>query len=205
MKSIVRLGSMGGLLLSLLIGCDSPDGRLVELSERSAERQAEQNAQMARQSQEVATASRALVEADAKARAELLATQQKLQQGLQAERSHLNHQHEDLASQRQELVADQQELVSDRHQLVETIQREPVIAQTLLTTAVIIGSLLPLVLGFKILHALGPEDHEQGLADLLVLELVDEQSPLLLAQQRALPALGALEQDLPQLPDESAA
>ena len=66
------------MILVVLAGCES-DERIVKLSERSLERQAEQNQQIAQQSREVTAATRAVVEADAAARRELIATQQRLQ------------------------------------------------------------------------------------------------------------------------------
>jgi hypothetical protein len=51
----------------LFTGCDD-DQRLVELSKEAADRQAEQNHAMARQSQQTAEATKELMAADAKAR-----------------------------------------------------------------------------------------------------------------------------------------
>ncbi len=61
----------------LICGCGTsePDGRYEQLVEKTLEQQAAQNQAMAKQSQEVAEATRQLVEADAKARQEMAATQ----------------------------------------------------------------------------------------------------------------------------------
>jgi hypothetical protein len=64
------------LIASLLLsGCGGGDERLVRLSEEAANRQAKQNQEMARQNQQTAEATKELVAADAKARAELTALQ----------------------------------------------------------------------------------------------------------------------------------
>jgi len=64
-------------LVVLICGCGTsePDGRYEQLVEKTLEQQAAQNQAMAKQSQEVAEATRQLVEADAKARQEMAATQ----------------------------------------------------------------------------------------------------------------------------------
>jgi hypothetical protein len=64
-----------GISLFFVVGCGSTDERLVELSEKSLARQAEQNQQMLKQSAQVAQATRQLVTADAQAREELIAAQ----------------------------------------------------------------------------------------------------------------------------------
>ena len=64
-----RTGPLVFLFLAVA-GCGATDDRLVDLSERSLARQAEQSQQMAQQSTEVVQATRQLVEADAQARAQ---------------------------------------------------------------------------------------------------------------------------------------
>jgi hypothetical protein len=64
-----------GTLLSFVAGCGTADSRLVELSERSLARQAEQNQEMSKQSQQVAQATKDLVAADALARKEVVTSQ----------------------------------------------------------------------------------------------------------------------------------
>ena len=64
-------------LVVLICGCGTsePDGRYEQFVEKTLEQQAAQNQAMAKQSQEVAEATRQLVEGDAKARQEIAATQ----------------------------------------------------------------------------------------------------------------------------------
>lgn len=52
-----------------IAGCSSGDDRLVDFSQESAERQAEQNQAIAKQSQEIAQTAHRLVEADGEAAA----------------------------------------------------------------------------------------------------------------------------------------
>jgi len=81
-------------LVVLICGCGTsePDGRYEQLVEKTLEQQAAQNQAMAKQSQEVAEATRQLVEADAKARQEMAATHRDLQTGLQSERKNIDRQ-----------------------------------------------------------------------------------------------------------------
>src|SRR4051812_40968574 len=90
------------LLIPLLIvaGCDS-DERVVKLSRESMNRQAEQNAQIARQSQAVADATKQLVQAESQAQEK----HQQLEQQLHAERGSLDRQHEDLETERRAIAA----------------------------------------------------------------------------------------------------
>jgi hypothetical protein len=74
------------VLLALITGCKEDDQL-----QRSLQRQAEQ----------IVGASRNLVEADAKAREELIELQQNLQEGVQTERHSLDRQHEELEAERQ--------------------------------------------------------------------------------------------------------
>ena len=53
------------LVVMCVIGCSSSDERYVELSQQSVARQAEQNHEIAQQSQKVAEATHELVQADA--------------------------------------------------------------------------------------------------------------------------------------------
>ena len=67
------------LVAVCVIGCSSSDDRYVQLSQQSVARQAEQNRQMAQQSQQVAEATHELVQADARARAEMIEAQRSLE------------------------------------------------------------------------------------------------------------------------------
>ena len=79
------------LILTLLtsIGCNSEENsRVADLATQQMERQADQNRRMSDLQQEVASGSRELVEADAKARQEMVT----LQRQIQSERSEIGYQ-----------------------------------------------------------------------------------------------------------------
>jgi hypothetical protein len=153
------------MILVVLAGCES-DERIVKLSERSLERQAEQNQQIAQQSREVTAATRAVVEADAAARGELIATQQRLQLELQTERSSLDQQHRQLEAERRTLAA-------SRH-------REPILAGAISGAALLAACILPLLICLYVLRALTPTEPELQLANVFVDELVtDTRLPIL--------------------------
>jgi hypothetical protein len=143
------------------------------VSERSVARQAEQNQQIARQSQEVSQATHDLVQADAKARAELVAAPRSLQESLQTERSRLDQQRDKLEQDRQALVA--------------ANVREPIIANAISGAALLLAVLLPLMLCIYLLRSFGPSEPSHALNDWLIDELTSEQSPLLSAPQTSLP------------------
>ena len=67
-------------VLSMMIGCDkNENARLAQMADEHLQRQAEQNRQMSDLHLEVAEGSRRLVEADAKARQEMVAAPRQLQ------------------------------------------------------------------------------------------------------------------------------
>ena len=146
-------------------GCSPSDERLVELSQDSVKRQAEQNRAIAAQSQEIAQAAHKLVEADAQARQELIQLQTDLQRESQAERRSLDRQHESLEHERRQIA-------QQRH-------RDPIIAAAILNAAVLLACLAPLLLAWFVIHMVRHEPVEAALGDLLVQELVAEQSLLL--------------------------
>jgi hypothetical protein len=154
-----RIASVLFLLL-LGAGCDS-DQRLVRQAEQAADRQAEQNREIARQNQELAQATNQLVAADAQARKETLL----FQQGLQAEQAILGQKRDDLEVERRQVAADR--------------WRDPLIAVVLADLGLLAACLAPLLLCGYLLRGLKHEPAEQELAELLAVELVSE-TPLLL-------------------------
>ena len=132
------------LLLALITGCKEDD----EL-QRSLQRQAEQ----------IVGASRNLVEADAKAREELIELQQNLQEGVQTERQSLDRQHEGLEVERQTIAR-------QRH-------RDPLIAAAIVNAGVLLACIAPLLLAFWVLrNSWGQES--AGIDELLLHELTTE-------------------------------
>ena len=133
-------------LVVLICGCGTsePDGRYEQLVEKTLEQQAAQNQAMAKQSQEVAEATRQLVEGDAKARQEMAATHRDLQTGLQSERKNIDRQHDELEQERREIA-------SQRH-------RDPIIAGAIIQAAGFLAAVVPLALVFVLLRSLQHED-----------------------------------------------
>ena len=162
-------------LVVLICGCGTsePDGRYEQLVEKTLEQQAAQNQAMAKQSQEVAEATRQLVEADAKARQEMAATHRDLQTGLQSERKNIDRQHDALEQERREIE-------SQRH-------RDPIIAQAIIQVGGYLAAVVPLALAFVLLRSLQHEDPDALVGELLLQEFTSER-PLLIDRQWTAPA-----------------
>lgn len=153
------------LMLMSVVGCKPSDERLIELSQQSLARQAEQNDALARQSELVAEASKELVQADAQARKEIIAAQSQLQSGLQAERSSLDRQHEALEGERKSLAAQR--------------QRDPIVAAAILQVGILLACLLPLAVCIYLLRATKDSQPVGELCELLVDELTASEPMLL--------------------------
>ena len=162
-------------LVVLICGCGTskPDGRYEQLVEKTLEQQAAQNQAMAKQSQEVAEATRQLVEGDAKARREMAATHRDLQTGLQSERKNIDRQHDELEQERREIAA-------QRH-------RDPIIAQAIIQVGGYLAAVVPLALAFVLLRSLQHEDPDAFVGELLLQEFTSER-PLLIDRQWTAPA-----------------
>lgn len=163
---------------ALVIGCDK-DKRLVEFAQEADQRQAEQNHEIAKQNHEIAAATKNLVEADAKARQELVA----LERDLQTERA-------TIGEQRDHLEAERRELATQR-------RRESLLAQLLAGGATLVACLLPLVLCWYLLQGLRSQSHDEALGELLVMELASgASSPLLPAPEYRPPPDGLFSEGL---------
>src|SRR5882724_305641 len=126
-KIVLRIAALAAVVV--VTGCgDPPDKRLLDLAQQSLAQQARQSEQLAKQSQQVATAARELVAADAQARQELIAGLTKLQGQIQAERAAFDHQRDDLEHERRELAAQR--------------GRDPIIAQAIGASGVMLACLL---------------------------------------------------------------
>jgi hypothetical protein len=146
---------------TMLGGCGEDD-RLVRMAEQASQRQAEQNKEIARQNQQVAETTKALVEADAKARQEATVMQGKLR----ADQAEIGHQRDNLEVERKRIAAER--------------QWDQLLAPALLDFGG--GLMIVAVLGFcgYLLIGLRHENNtEQAVGELLVQELVCEQSILL--------------------------
>ena len=161
-----------GVLSVVLSGCDESEQEKANRSQAQA-----------------AEASRELVQADAKARGEIVALQRDMQQG-QA----------DLGRQRDQLE-------QDRRQYAEQRNRDPILANTILDVGTILACLLPLVLGIALV--LGLRDHTQtdsALTEILVEEIAGDRPALLpLTSSRGAIGQEAYGEGLPEFPRADAA
>ena len=149
-----------------VVGCSS-DERAVAIADRALEEQAKQNERIAIQTEQVASASRALV--DAAARGELLQASQAA--------------HSEIARGRDELEAERQAIASQRY-------RDPIIAETLRGLGVVLVCLLPLLLAAYVLYQAGTAE-SQAVDEVLVLEAVMA-SPQLASLVRESPVIQPL-------------
>ena len=136
----------------------------------------------------LAEASHDLVQADAKARSETIGLQRELQQG-----------QTDLARQRDQLE-------NARRQYADQRNRDPIVANAILTVGIILACLLPLILCISLVSSLrDPAQTDAALTEILVDEIVNN-GPLLLPDPNR-PAAIAVEPDeddateLPQAKD----
>ncbi len=164
-------------VLSMMIGCDkNENARLAQMADEHLQRQAEQNRQMTELHREVAEGSRQLVEADAKARQEMVAAQRQLQT-----------EHAKVGQQRDALENERREIALQRH-------REPIIAAAVLNVGLLLACLLPLMLCWRLLHGKVEPADDQVVAEALIEDLVRHE-PLLLPRLRGHRALARHDDD----------
>ena len=150
-------------------GCDS-DQRVVEVSRESLNRQAEQNAQMAQQSQAVTETTHELIKAESTVQSDA----NQLQQELHAERSTLDQQRQDLENERRSLAAER--------------QRDPIISESINGLSLVVAAALPHVVCWYLVRSLLLSTSEDSTAAEILLEQLATQGPLLMAcAQAALP------------------
>ena len=158
--------------LSLLVGCDEEDHhkQVAEVATQAAERQAQQNTEMARLNREVAEGTRRMVEADAEARKEIIAVHQEIQ----SERASLNDSFETLEAERKQMAQERR----TESILVPAVNT---IGGAMVATAVV-GFCLLLLFGLRRTDASDAE-----LNELLIHDLVSEH-PRLLSERSTEPA-----------------
>ncbi len=149
------------IILGLVaIGCSSSDDRLVDLSQKSADRQADQNRLVEANNRQVLEATKKLVEADAKGRTENL----EMHRQIEVERSGVNEQRNALELERRQIAAQR--------------NRDPIIAESIQVTAGLIAAVLPLLVCLFLLRGLFDKPDQDALAELLIEDLVSRE-PLL--------------------------
>ncbi len=162
MKTLKSMTVMAIAMVMLVnAGCDE-NKRLAEQAEGHAARQAGQNVRVAEMQRSVAEGAKQLVEADAKARTEIV----ELQKGVQAERA-------EIGRQRDLLEVERREIATDRY-------LEPLIAAAITQAGILIACVLPLLICWHLLRQPVEPADDGAVAELLLTDLVSE-SPLLLA------------------------
>jgi len=160
-----RMTLIRGLLLVttviLMSGCESRDEQLADYAQQATQQQARQNEAMAKQSQELASAAHELVEQDATARREMIQAHERVQDQLQEQQAGLDQQ--------------RQVLHVERKEAAQAAVRDPIIAEALIVTGLILATLLPLIVTAYALHRL--PDHSPTEA-LLANALLDELATL---------------------------
>ena len=144
----------------IIAGCENDEEQLRAWQQQQVEH-------LGRQSEQNAAAAKALVEADANARRELVL----LERDLQAERAEIGRQRDALEGERKVLALER--------------QRAPMIAAALQGLGTTALAALPLVLCWLLLRNANGGAGSEDLENLLILNLTSKQSPLLLGYQPA--------------------
>src|ERR1700733_3939519 len=160
------------LVVLIAIGCSSSDDRLVDLSQKSADRQGGQKRLVEANNRQVLEATKRLVEADARGRTENL----ELHRQIEVERSGVNRQRDALEYERRQIAAQR--------------NRDPIIAESIQLAAGLIAAVLPLLVCLFLLRGLFDKPDQEVLAELLVDDLVSRQPLLGNSAARGLPEAG---------------
>ena len=160
------------VLVLPMTGCgEAPDARVVQIAMESADRQAQQNQQMAELQQQVAAGAKQLVQADSQARQELA----ELQREFRSDQAEIGRQLDALNSERRQIAKDR--------------YRDSIVGMSIYAGAGILACLLPLLLCGWLLHAArDKQGTDEAVAELLVEELTTDR-PLLLPPRRPVPLL----------------
>jgi hypothetical protein len=144
------------MTLLLQTGCQTESERLAALSQEHTRRQAEQSLKMAELQEQVTAGSRALVEADAKARSEIIG----LQRDIQSERAAIGQ-------QRDRLEAERKQLADERHTV-------PIIAEAITKIGLLLACLLPLLVCIRLLISQGHPIDDQAIWQILLDEAASD-------------------------------
>ncbi len=159
-------------VIALAAGCDE-DREVAQVAREAANRQAEQNRQIAKQNQEISGTTKALVEADAQARKEVLAAQKQLQ----SQQAEVGHQRDQLEAERKEIAAQR--------------QWDSILAAAVTAAAALLACLLPVALSWYLLRTLHDERTDPELTAMLVAEVASPEPRLFPPAATPLPALTA--------------
>ena len=173
MKTETRYVLLTVLGFCLLVGCDEKDQyrQVAEVAREAADRQAQQNQEMARLNREVVEGTRQMIEADTAARKDAMSVQHEIQ----AERVTLNDGFNELEGERKQIAQERR----TESVLVPAFEK---IGGALVATAVVVLCLV-LLIGQRNTDATDAE-----LNELLICDLASEQPRLLLGRS-TVPAL----------------
>ena len=158
-------------LLLIAIGCSQTESeRLARMAEESLKRQDAQNQRMADLQREVAEGARQLVEADGKAREEMVSMQR------------------DVHSQQAEVDRQRDSLEAERRDIANHRYWAPIIAVAIGRFGLLVGCLLPLVLCCYLLQRRDEPADDAMLAEVLLEDLVID-DPLLIPRMPSQPAI----------------
>lgn len=165
------------VILAATHGCEDNSA---QIAREAADRQAQQNTEMARLNKEVASGTHQLVEADARARKEIVGV------------------HHDLQAERARLDTSRSELESERREIAGQRRTESM----LMSMVTLVGgvSLVVVLLGFcwyALVASRRSEDTDAQLNELLIQEILPEGQPHLPAGQEPRSLLGHLRADEP--------
>ena len=147
-------------LIAAMTGCDE-DERLTRMAEEHTQRLVAQSQQMAELQREVAQGAKKLVEADARAREEIIA----LQRDIQTERA-------EVGQQRDQLEEDRRDLAAQR-------RNDPIIAAAITQVGIVVACVLPLVLCWYLLRREPDEPEDAAITEVLIGDLTAERPMLL--------------------------
>ncbi len=159
-----------------LVGCDSSNSQVADIARQAAQEQVDQNRRITDANKTVAEGSKHLIEADSRARRELVALQQDLRKDQAA-----------IGLQRDALEIDRQILDVQR-------QRDSILGNLILATGLLLACLAPLVLAGMALWHLRQPPTEEEVSEVLTQELVQ-----LLSEPPSREALPSPD-SLPELP-----
>ncbi|REJ91766.1 MAG: hypothetical protein DWQ35_13770 [Planctomycetota bacterium] len=156
MKTLIRLTILvSTVAIAAALGCSNHENhRLAEMAEKHLEDQVDQNRRMTELQQQVAEGSRRLVEADAKARQEMIV----LQREVQGERTEVGRQRDLLEGERRDLAAKR--------------RIDPIIVAAITKVGLLLACILPLVLCWYLLRRPVEPADDQVIAEVLLEDLV---------------------------------
>jgi len=144
------------ITLAMIVGCNDKDPRLARMAEQTTAQQAAQNQQSAQLNEKVVQNHRQMVEAVERSRQDL----QSLQHELNAQRSAVDQQRQDLAARQ---------------------YRESLLAPVFSSLGIILAAALPLVLAWYLLHGLRSSNPDAELVGQLLVEDIVREHPVLLS------------------------